>query len=138
MRAALGFRTRKAGALEIVRAVLDMGAKLLLHLRIHLRTPEQSGHAEANRGVSYFLHLRGEPSTPSSPQLQSNFSGSWLHVNGLRHSRDAVFKAGYATPRATLLVLLRLPTVARPRSLFLLHLSPTCLLRQRDFPTGCC
>jgi hypothetical protein len=36
MRAALSFGTEKTGALQIVSAMLDVGAKLLLHLSVHL------------------------------------------------------------------------------------------------------
>src|SRR5580700_716106 len=48
-RTTLGFGARKTGALEIVSTMLNVGAKLLLHLGIHLRTLEESGDAEAKR-----------------------------------------------------------------------------------------
>ena len=61
-RAALGFGARETGALEIVSAMLDVGAQLFFHLVAELRTAEESREAKAqrSRGVSYFLRLRGE------------------------------------------------------------------------------
>ena len=47
--AALGLGARKPGALEVVSTMLEMGAKFLVHLGVHLRTLEESGDAEAKR-----------------------------------------------------------------------------------------
>jgi hypothetical protein len=45
----LGFSTGKTGAPEIVSTMLGMRARLLFHLRIHLRALKESGDAEAKR-----------------------------------------------------------------------------------------
>src|SRR6266478_4404585 len=47
--AALGFGARKTGALEIVSAMLNVGAQLVFYLGVHLRTMEESGDAEAKQ-----------------------------------------------------------------------------------------
>jgi hypothetical protein len=45
--AAFCFSAAEAGTLEIVRAVLDVRAEFLLQLRVAIKTPEESGQAEA-------------------------------------------------------------------------------------------
>jgi hypothetical protein len=59
-RAPLCLGTGQPGTFQIVGAVLDMRAKLLLHLGVDLGTLKERGHAKTNRNpaVSYFLRLR--------------------------------------------------------------------------------
>jgi len=55
-------RTVQTGAFQVIRTVLEMRAKFLVHLGVHLRALEKCGdcRSAANPRVSYFLRLRGE------------------------------------------------------------------------------
>ena len=48
-RATFSFRARQTGALEIISPMLDMGAKLLVHLGVHLGTLKKIGDAKTKR-----------------------------------------------------------------------------------------
>ena len=61
-RAPFGLGAGETGTFQIIRAMLDVRAQLLLHVIVDLRTMEElrGERSEARRGISYFLRLSGE------------------------------------------------------------------------------